>query len=47
MFTPISYKAGVGSVANHVSSLAVIKLRSSNMEATGPEPCAWGVEPCA
>jgi len=37
MFTPLSYKAGAGSVTNHVSSLVVIKLRSSNMEATGLE----------
>ncbi len=29
-----------GSTINHVSPLAVIKLRSSNMEATGLEPCA-------
>ena len=34
MFTPFSYKAGAGSVANYISSLAVFNLRSSNMEAT-------------
>jgi len=39
MFTSLSYKAGGGSVANHVSFLVVIKLRSSNIDATGLEAC--------
>ena len=41
MFTSFSYKAGGGSVANHLSSLALIKVRSRNIDATGLQPCAW------